>query len=297
MVTTLLSRGEVSRHTQALHLLREVREAFARQGAVAGSQATFPDEVRVTRGALPGIPAFSLSVETRTEKGPGTLVQLYDRDSGRLLAVLDGGHLSLQRSSIVGALAADVLSRPDATNVALLGTGPVVSSALKALRLTRSLTRVTLYDFDLAASTEQALTLHASLAARVRACETPEEAVAVADIVVLGGTVPLPVDALRDGTHVTVLNALRYQQPPLPLEVLARARVFSDDPRATVPWAPPAVAGLAQVIDGSVPARLEPEQLTIFLSTGPAFLELVSAWHVFEGARRDESLTRLDFGG
>jgi ornithine cyclodeaminase len=302
MLTAVLSRAEVSRHMQALHLLTEVRQAFATRALVGTEQSSFdapsgngPTVVR--QGTHPSIAAWSLMVRAALpawSKSSGSLLQLHERESGQVLAVMDGGHLTALRAAVVGALAADVLAQPEARNVALLGTGPAVSSALKALRLVRTLERVTLYDFDLADSTEQALRLHQTLSARVRACETPEEAVSRADLVVLAGPVALPTDCLAPGAHVTVMNAETHLVPPLPPSLMARARCFCDDTRAPMPWAPKMVGDLSQVLSGAVPARTSPEQVTVFLSIGPPFLDLVAAWHVYEGAKADETLTRLD---
>lgn len=301
-MTAVLSRAEVSRHMQALHLLREVRQAFSERAAPGTGQSTLdapagngPTHVR--QGTHPSIPAWSLMVRAAlpaSSRSSGALLQLYQRESGALLAVMDGGHLTALRAAVVGALAADVLAKPEAKNVALLGTGPAVSSALKALRLVRTLERVTLYDFDLAASTEQALRLHQTLSARVRACETAEEAVSRADVVVLAGPVPLPTDALAPGAHVTVMSAEEHLAAPLPERLMARARCFCDDARAPMPWAPAMLGDLAQVLGGGVPARTSPEQVTAFFSIGPPFLDLVAAWHVYEGAKADETLTRID---
>lgn len=35
------------------------------------------------------------------------------------------------------------------------------------------------------------------------------------------------------------------------------------------------------------------DDITLFASVSPPFLDLVAALHVFEGAQRDETLTRL----
>ena len=302
MLTAVLSRAEVSRHMQALHLLHEVRQAFATRPPVGAEQTSFDapsgnGPTLVRQGTHPALPAWSVLVRAAlpaSSKSSGSVLQLYERESGHLLALMDGGHLTALRSSVVAALAADVLARPEACNVALLGTGPAVSSALKALRLVRTLERVTLYDFDLAASTEQALRLHQTLSARVRACETPEEAVSRADLVVLAGPVPLPTDCLAPGAHVTVMNAEKHLVSPLPPSLMERARCFCEDTQAPMPWAPKMTGDLAQVIGGTVPARTSTDDVTVFFSIGPPFLDLVAAWHVYEGAKADETLTRLD---
>lgn len=297
MLTAFLTRAEVSRHLRALNLLHELRSAFLRrEGGQGDHSVEFPVEgaakASVRHGTLSGVRAWSVTVQPST---PATRVlQLYDRDSGALLALMDAGHLTALRASVVGALAADALARPDARNVALLGNGPVVSSALKALRLVRSLERITLFDPDLAASTEQSMALKAMLSVNVRACETEEEAVATADVVVMTGDVPLTVDALLPGTHVTVMAPERAAKAPLPQAVLTRARCFSDDRHPRLAWAPAIVGDLGQVLSGALPARTADEQITVFFSLGPPTLDLVAAWHVYEGAQHDETLTRVD---
>jgi len=297
MLTAFLSRAEVLRHTQALHLLRELREAFTRS-ASRPVESSAPVDVlagtTVRVGSLEGLSAYSVSVKASGPTGTRAVLQLHERTSGKLLALMDAGHLLSLRASLMGALAVDVLAREDACNVAVLGTGPVVSSALKALRLVRSLERITLFDPDLAASTQQAFTLQTTLSASVRACERAEEAVALADLVVLTGPVVLPTDALRDGTHVTVMNAEGLTACPLPAAVVERARHFCDEQASTFPWAMTMAGGLGEVLRGATTGRRDARGVTVFWSTGPAFLDLLAAWHVYEGARHDEGLTRLD---
>lgn len=296
MLTVVLTKTEVSRHLRALHLLQELRTAFLEHQQLVGSSPSVfevpgASAATVRHGTLPGLRRWAITVQASA--APAAVLQLHDRDSGDLLALMDAGHLMGLRAAVVGALAADALAAPSASKVALLGTGPVVSSALKALRLVRSLERVTLYDPDLAASTQQAMSLHAALSVNVRACETAEEAVRDAELIVLTGAVSLPVDAIADGAHLTVLGADGLAEAPVPASLLARARCFSDDRRASVPWAPAFTGALGQVLAGVVPARLEGSQVTVFLSLGPPALDLIAAAHVYEGARDDEGLTRV----
>ncbi|MBL8918153.1 MAG: ornithine cyclodeaminase family protein [Myxococcaceae bacterium] len=302
MLTTILSRAEVSRHMQALHLLSELRQAFTSRGPGGDQASSFePPGVLgatvVRQATQGGIPAWSLSIraaQPTTSKSSGATLHLYDTKTGHLLALMDAGHLSSLRAAVVGALAADVLASPQTRTVALLGGGPAVSSALKALRLVRSLERITLFDADLVAATEQSFKLQTTLSAAVRACDTAEEAVHDAELIVLTGSVPLPTDTLKPGAHVTVMNAELNGASPLPVPLLSRARCFCDDLRPPLAWAPALKGTLAQVLAGAVPARTSPDDVTVFLSIGPPFLELVAAWHVYESARRDETLTRID---
>lgn len=131
---------------QALHLLRELRDAFAKhdsRGEVTTTResvASASTDLRI--GALPGSPAFSVMVRTEAlgEQPPRAVLQLHEAPSGKLLAVMNATHLAALRSALVGALATDVLAREQAADVAVLGSGAAASGALKALRLVRALT-------------------------------------------------------------------------------------------------------------------------------------------------------------
>lgn len=304
MLTAFLSHADVSRHMQALHLLQELRDAFTARVKSASVQslrfaAPVPGGSTLVRQAtLPGVPAYSVTVRA---EWPGDhkhaareVLQLHDATSGKLMAIMDAGHLTALRASLVGALAADVLAREDAKNVAVLGMGGAASSALKALRLVRSIDRVWMHEQDVAANFELAMRLQQALTTSVRGVDSVEEAVAGADIVVLTGQVPLPVDALRPGTHVTVLAAETFAQPPLAPALLERARRFCDAPEPALAWGAPFHAELGQVLSKEAAGRGSRDDVTVFASVGPAFLDLIAAWHVFETAKTDENITRID---
>ena len=66
-------------------------------------------------GCLPDIPAYTVKVEARLPgKNPpiSGLVHLYDRDTGRLLALLESSYISSVGSALTGALATDLLASP-----------------------------------------------------------------------------------------------------------------------------------------------------------------------------------------
>ncbi len=284
---------------QALHLLRELREALTaslpyQSHTISSQHEALSTQVR--QATWPTVPAFAVTVRSALAK-PGesrSVLQLHDVKTGKVLAVMDAGHLTALRASLVGALAADVLARDDARQVAVLGSGAAASGALKAIRLVRSIQRVWLYEEDPAANTELAMRLQSTLATSVRGTNSPEEAVENADLIVLTGEVTLPTDRLRPGAHVTVLNAEGYATPPLPAALLRRAKRFTDATEPALDWGVPFTSTLSDVLANRQPGRQSAEELTVFASVGPSFLDVIAAWHVFEGARQDEALIRLD---
>ena len=273
MLTTFLSRSDVSRNLNALHLLKELREALAKY-PLHGDEARLPD-----------FPAWA--VVTRT--GPHAVLQLHDAATGGLLAVMDAVHLSTLRASLVSALAADVLARSDAKHVAVLGSGAAASSALKALRLVRSLEHVWVNEEDEAQNFARARALATQLSMDVHDVSSVEEAIAAADLVLLTGGVSLGELKVRAGTHVSIVQASAFNFAPLSPPELQHARAFAD---GVFPWKQGAALG--DVLRATAPGRVDADDVTLFAGVSPPQLDLIAAFHVFEGARHDEGLTRLD---
>lgn len=305
VLTAFLSRTDVSRHLQALHLLRELREvmtahsfepgapavraSLAEPGREVGGAAAARDvDARVT--TLPGLGAWSVL----TQSAGRSVLQLHERESGKLLAVMDAAPVLSLRAAMVSAVAADALARADAKNVAIVGVGAAASGALKALRLVRSIERVWLHEPNLADNFELSRRLSTTLSMAISAVDTPAEAVRHADLVVLTGGVGLGDATPRPGAHVTVLNANVFSQPPVSRNVLEGARRFCDATTPHLTWSAPFEFELRAALTGAQPGREREEQLTVFASVAPPQLDLVTAWHVFEGARHDDTLTRID---
>lgn len=240
VLTALLTRADVSRHLRALHLMQTLRDALQAHVLADSAQTLrFPaphagGSTLIRQASLPSLPAYAVTVRSEHPSGSPAahaLLQLHDAQSGQLLALMDAGHLMALRAAVTGAVAVDVLARAEAATVALLGAGPMTSGALKALRLVRSLKRVSLFDPDIAHATELSFKLHHETKTPVHAFDTADEAVAGADVVILTGTVPLPAVALAPGCHVSVLGAEGLLESPLH-EGVASARVFADAPNA-----------------------------------------------------------------
>jgi ornithine cyclodeaminase len=318
MSTLLLTRADVIRHMEALTLLSEMREAFradAEARSVEPQRAWAPLHAEGTAlvvfpGILPGIPAYTVKVHA---KFPGRspaiqgVVQLHDLETGALLAVLDSGHLTAMRTGVVGALASDVLARQDASRVALIGAGPQASMQLKSLRLVRSLDHVRIYDPDLTKSVEFAARMYHALNLPVRPAESVEEAVEDADIVVTATAAREPFlfpGMLRGGTHVTALGADEPGLAEVSAGLLRQSTFFCDNRALALAMGAPAGVGLGEevihaelgeVLAGTKPGRTDAGQVTIFGAVGLPFQDLVAAWHVYQGARTDDSVQRVDF--
>ena len=319
MSTLLLNRSDVVRHMEALTLLSEMREAFR---ADAETRPAEPQRARaalhdkgsalvVFPGTLTGIPAYTVKVHA---KFPGRtpaiqgVVQLHDLETGALLAVMDSGHLTALRTGVVGALAADVLAREDASRVALIGAGAQASMQLKSLRLVRSLNHVRVFDVDVARAVEFSTRMYHALNLPMRPAMSVEEAVEDADIVITATPSREPFlfpGMLRGGSHVTALGADEPGKAELSAGLLRQSTFFCDNRALNAAMGAPAGVGLGEdiihaelgeVLAGKKPGRTDAGQVTLFGAVGLPFQDLVAAWHIYQGARHDDSVQRVDFG-
>ena len=111
---------------------------------------------------------------------------------------------------------------------------------------------------------------------------------------VITGEVSLEGVSLKPGAHVTVLSAEKLLAAPISDPALQKARRFCDASEPALEWGLPFDAELGEVLSNEKQGRRGSHELTLFASVSPAALDLVAAWHVFEGARHDEALTRID---
>ncbi|MCI0571140.1 MAG: ornithine cyclodeaminase family protein [Myxococcaceae bacterium] len=311
MDTLLLRHADVSSHLQALFLLEDLRAGFlakaegrtgeGRAEALQGAHVSLP-------GVLPAVPAYTLRVEPAldaTEGRPSLL--LHAAPTGRLLAIMDAVYLTRLTRAVVGALAADVLARQDASRVALLGAGDGAVAQLKALRLVRSLSHLRIWDTDPFRSAGLAARLYRDMSLPAHGALTVSEAVEDADVVLCVAPFDEPVltsTLVRPGTHVSVLGPALPGHGPVAGELLRAARFVCDDRRLALEQGAAAGAGVgADVIDaelgdvlaGRAPGRRSEEERTVFGGVGLPFQDLVGAWQLYQAVRSDEDVQRFAF--
>jgi ornithine cyclodeaminase/alanine dehydrogenase-like protein (mu-crystallin family) len=228
-----------------------------------------------------------------------------DPQTGGCLALLDGAALTALRTGAGSGVATDLLARPEAKTLAVLGAGGQAGAQLEAVCAVRSIETVWLFD----RARTKAEELCARWAGRdgipldVRIAETAREAVRDADIVctVTTSLVPLFEDVdLRVGTHINAIGAFRPEMQEIPPATVQRARVFVDSREAALHEAgdllKPMQAGLfgpehlageiGAALAGLLHGREGTEQITLFKSVGMAAQDAVVA---AEATRRAET--------
>jgi alanine dehydrogenase len=212
-------------------------------------------------------------------------ILLFKPETGEPVVTMDGRLITEVRTAAVSAVATEHLARPDASVLAIIGSGVQARSHLEALRLVRDFREIRVWSPRRAAAFAEE---HG-----VRAAASAEEAVRGADVVVTATTSSTPVLAgewLSPGAHINAIGAPRPDWRELDDEVLRRSRVYVDSREAAlresgdVIAAGEIVAEVGEVAAGSKPGRRSAEEITLFKSLGLAVEDVATAELVYHKA-------------
>jgi alanine dehydrogenase len=233
--------------------------------------------------SYPGNPARGLPVVT------GALL-VSSAATGELLAVIDCASVTSLRTGAAAAASARVLARSDARSVGIIGSGVNGAWAARCLAAVGYGPGICA---DLRPDAAEALAGELGWRAGSRAEAAQQEIV----VTMTPGEAPVVLaDDLRPGQHIAALGADAHGKAEVEREALVGCRLFCDE------WAQAASGGelsgavaagevaredvtdIGAVIAGSADGRRDPDEITLFDSTGLAIQDLaiaravLSAW-------------------
>lgn len=306
----LIREAEVDQLLSMEEAIAAVREACLAQGGQ--ELAELPRRrLRSDRAVLSalwaehpgaGLVGGKVYVVTRAG-GVRFLVQVFSEDSGRLLGLIEGNRLGQLRTGAASAVATDALARKEASTLGMIGAGYQAETQLEAISRVRRLSEARVYARDRARLEDFCARLAGRTGVRVVPADSPEQAVAGADVVVTATTAKEPVltaAMLESGQHVNAIGSNRLHERELDGPAVLRAAVVVVDSRPTAkaeageltPLAargeidPMELANLGEVLAGVRPGRRHPDDVTLFLSQGVALWDLAVASVVLEKAQR-----------
>jgi alanine dehydrogenase len=229
------------------------------------------------------------------------MIVLFDPDTGALQALMDGRYITEARTAAVSAVSARHLARPDASTLAIIGSGVQARSHLEAYTEVRQLRDVRVWSPNAASRERFVDEMSGHAHAPVRATATAEAAVRGADLVVLATSSPTPVvdvSWISPGSHIVSVGACRPDQREMPPDLLAGARLFVDSRAAALVESGDVVMGIAEghfrpehiagelgeLVLGRAAGRQSPEQITVFKSLGMAVEDVAAADLVYRRA-------------
>ncbi|MBE9639351.1 ornithine cyclodeaminase family protein [Salipiger mangrovisoli] len=289
-------------HARAFAAARDAFLAAVSEGAasfpvVVGHGSDPRNRFTVKSAAAPELAglkvgAYFPSNDARGLPRHASTILLIDQASGRIGAVIEGSALNCYRTAAADAVATETLARPEASVLALFGTGHQARYEAGAIARIRPLSRILVVGRDRGRTSAFAESLRAE-GLPAEAAE-PEAAVRAADIVVTATTATAPLfDAewVRGGTHVSSMGSDSRGKQELPPALFTRARLFCDLPEqsARIGEFQHAAAGarltaLGAVLAGDAPGRVSAEEITIFDSSGISLQDLYMAKAILAAA-------------
>lgn len=222
--------------------------------------------------------------------GPGgdQLTAVWSPD-GELRGIVTGDELGARRTGALGAVAADVLARADASTVGVVGSGTQAWTQLWALSAVRQLDRVRVHSPTAAHREAFARRAADELGLGASAVASAREAVAGADLIVLATRSTAPVieaDDVSPGAHLVTVGPKSANGHETPLELVTRAAVVTCDSPAQAraypePFFTSELVDLAQVVAGHAVGRRRPDEITLHCSVGLAGSEVALAALLF----------------
>lgn len=283
----LLTDADVSRFpvAQAVAAMRAALLLHA-QGQLNAPPRLSIAGLTFTVGATPDAFGFRAypSLETPLEE---QLVAVWNAQ-GQVKGVIVGSALGPLRTSALGAVAADVLARPDASRLGLIGSGVQAKAHALAVATVRPLSKVLIYSRDAANRQKLAAEL-SDLGLPAEAAESAEQVCAENDLLTLATNSAVPViqaEWVRPGTHVCTLGPKEKERCELPPELLERCAMIVTDSLAQLGASSgghvlsgAAVRALGECVQSPPPRRSE--DITLFLSVGLSGTEVMLARELF----------------
>lgn len=161
-------------------------------------------------------------------------VLMIDPETGVCNALLEGVTLTALRTGACSGLTSDLLARPDAATVAIIGTGPQAYSQLEAVCAVRNIQTAWICSRSRANAEQFAAELagKGSIPEQIIIAESAKEAVRNADIVCTATSSQNPLFEYRDlkpGAHINAIGSFRANMQELSAETVYRSRLFVDN--------------------------------------------------------------------
>lgn len=271
----------------------------ARRG---GTQPTFGMKILAV---IPTNPARGLHAHQ------GAVI-LMDGETGQMSAVIDASAITAIRTAAVSAVATRALARPDASELAIIGTGVQAERHLEAIPLVSSIARARIAGRTPERARAFAERLQPTVPFPIEAAESAEAAVRDAHVVVTvtSSTDPVLLGAwVAPGAHVNAVGASNPGRRELDTALVARATLFTDRRESLEGEAAEYRLALQEgligsdhlrgelgaVLAGKIAGRTSTDEITLFRSLGLAVEDVAAAQYLLVTAAESGAGTQVPF--
>ena len=241
-------------------------------------------------------------------------VMVLDSETGRPLALMEGGTLTAIRTGAGSGAATDLLARPDASIAAILGSGVQARTQLEAVCTVRDIREVRVYS----PTNENAVLFAREMKGKgripqlVRIMRDADTAVKGADIICAATTSTTPVldgKRLEPGVHINGVGSFQPSMQEFDEETVLNSLVVVDSREAVWEEAGELIialqkgliqeghihAELGEIAAGLKPGRENNQQITFFKSVGVAVQDAIAGKIALKNAVEQNLGTVVDF--
>ncbi|MFY0804821.1 ornithine cyclodeaminase family protein [Peribacillus frigoritolerans] len=306
----VLTDSDVLRLTRMKPVIEAIERVFREQ-----ANATLVSPPRFQLETENGNLVFTAGAATKTEKvigfrvydtysndhsGHEQLVSVFDSVTGVFKGIIIGNLLGALRTGAIGGAAIKVMSRSDAEQLAIIGTGIQARTQVEAAIAIRDIKRVLVYSRNDINRKKFAEEMSEKLDMDVIPMDSPKKCVEKADIIICATNSRSPVidaDWLKPGVHINTVGPKSMNGHELPIEVAGKSSVITTDSLeqlcaystphflANTPYEQNIVQ-LSDIITGKTPGRTSPNDVTLFCSVGLSGTEVVVAHEIMKLAEK-----------
>jgi alanine dehydrogenase len=267
--------------------------------------------LNILAAAVPTFGVLGYKTYTAFREGVRYVVMLFSAHDGELLAIVEADWLGSMRTGAASALATRYMARPNASAVALIGSGKQAMTQLMGICEVCPVNIVYVYSRRQHQREIFCQEMTRLLNINVRSVNSARQAVEVADVVITATTSPDPVvDGawLSPGCHINAIGSNWPEKRELDSATLQRCSLVVTDSleqaRAEAgDFIVPVEEGLfewnrvfelADIVSQEAPARESPDEITLYKSLGIALEDVATAAHVYHLARKQNIGEEID---
>ena len=231
-------------------------------------------------------------------------VLLSSGETGQLLAIMNASAITATRTAAVSAVATKLLSRPDASDLAIVGAGIQARAHLLALSTVRPIKRARVVSLNPEHPKRLADEMRMALPFPIEPMTSVSEALQDADLIVTATSARQPVikrEWISAGAHINAIGTYSPQAREIDSATMAAARIFTDRRESALNEAGDYLLAAAEGVIGpeniiaeigelllrKKPGRTSYDDITLFKSLGLAIEDMVCAEYLFEKAQTE----------
>jgi ornithine cyclodeaminase/alanine dehydrogenase len=232
-------------------------------------------------------------------------ILLNDPQTGRLLAIMEGGYLTALRTGAASGVAAKYLARRDSKVVGVIGTGVQARTQIWAMtEVLRNIAKVKAYDVSPGRVEGFAKDISQKLGLDVETVETSKQCVENSDLIVVASTSRVPVldgNWLTKGAHVNSIGVSGPEGRELDDTTIKKAKIVVDTKEGVLAETGDLIvpikrgvisqeniyAELHEIVGGKKPGRTSDDEVTCWKAVGMAIEDAAVAKLVYDKAKKE----------